>query len=161
MRAPRGRPHVAVQSQRRMHGRRVHAFRMNNTAVGVFVAVLVVHGTAQAGHESPFYPSFYPQEIRIETLDPAAAAAGWPKPRVHAYVGDDVFAGGPLPSNAVAVESLGSYLALTFDAPSGPYSSGASDAETRCNAARRTLRALAPGGAAYVFHPYPVTPYHP
>jgi hypothetical protein len=27
----------------------------------------------QAGHEAPFYPSFYPQEIKIETLDPSGS----------------------------------------------------------------------------------------
>ena len=58
---------------------------------------------AQAGHESPFYPSFYPQEIRISTLDPAAAAAGWNKARVHVYVGADPFSGTRPPADAVTV----------------------------------------------------------
>ena len=43
---------------------------------------------ARAGHELPFYPGYYPQEIRVETLTPAAAVPllrnstappGWPK----------------------------------------------------------------------------------
>jgi hypothetical protein len=127
---------------------------------GGLVAILFVARTAQAGHESPFYPSFYPQEIRIETLDTAAAAAAWPKVRVHAYVGDDMFAGGPIPADAAPVTSLQSYLVLTFDAVSGPYKATNSDAQTRCAAAGRMLRALTPGGTAYVLHPYPVTPYH-
>jgi hypothetical protein len=126
----------------------------------VFVIGVFAQRTAQAGHESPFYPSFYPHEIRIETLEPAAAAAGWPKARVHAYVADDLFAGGLVPADATAVESLHSYLLLTFDADFGRYTAVSSNAQTRCEAAGQTLRALAPGGAGYVFHPYPVTPYH-
>lgn len=133
---------------------------MGVAIAGVLVAVIFTQRTAQAGHESPFYPSFYPQEIRIETLDPAAAAAGWPKARVHAYVGDDLFDGGPVPANAAAAESLRSYLVLTFDAVSGRYAAVSSDAQTRCAAAGRALRALAPGGTGYVPQPYPVTPYH-
>lgn len=127
----------------------------------MLVAVLFSQPTARAGHESPFYPSFYPHEIRIETLDPAAAAAGWPKARVHAYVGDDLFAGGPALADATAVESLHSYVLLTFDASAGRYAALGGDAESRCAAAGRTLRALVPRDAGFVFHPYPVTPYHP
>jgi hypothetical protein len=126
----------------------------------VFVLAFFAQRAAQAGHESPFYPSFYPQEIRIETLDSAAAAAAWPKVRVHAYVGDDMFADGPIPADAAPVTSLQSYLVLTFDAVSGPYKATSSDAQTRCAAAGRMLRALTPGGMGYVLHPYPVTPYH-
>jgi hypothetical protein len=129
-------------------------------AAGVLALGFLVQRTALAGHESPFYPSFYPQEIRIETLDTAAAAVGWPKVRVHAYVGDDIFAGGSAPADAAPVTSLQSYLVVTFDAVSGPYQATSSDAQTRCAAAGRVLRALTPGGAGYVSHPYPVTPFH-
>src|SRR5437868_8728296 len=92
---------------------------------GIAVATLLLGAAttqpmAQAGHESPFYPSFYPQEIRIETLDPAAAAAGWTKTRVHAYIGDGLFVGGAVPADATAIVSLRSYLVLTFDATNGP-----------------------------------------
>ena len=133
---------------------------MGVALAGGLVAILFVAPTAQAGHESPFYPSFYPQEIRIETLDSAAAAAAWPKVRVHAYVGNDMFAGGPIPADAAPVTSLQSYLVLTFDATSGPYKATSGDAQARCAAAGRMLRALTPGGTGYVLHPYPVTPYH-
>ncbi|MFI4953685.1 MAG: hypothetical protein ACHP7M_11150, partial [Burkholderiales bacterium] len=112
------------------------------------------------GHESPFYPSFYPQEFRLETLDAAAAVAGWPKARAHAYVGADVFAGRLVPADATQVDSLGSYLVLTFDAAAGSYAVAGSSASTRCAAAGVALPTLAPGGASYVPHPYPVTPYH-
>jgi len=133
---------------------------MGVAVAALLVAVVFAPRTAQAGHESPFYPSFYPQEIRIETLDPAPVAAGWSKPRVHAYVGPDLFAGGSVPPDATGVASLHSYLVLTFDALYGPYAAGSSDVQNRCAAAGRTLRALMPGGAGFVPHPYPVTPYH-
>jgi hypothetical protein len=123
-------------------------------------AVALYQGIARAGHEATFYPSFYPQEIRIETLDAASAGAGWSKPRVHAYVGNDLFGGGSVPADATAVASLHSYLVLTFDASYGRYAAGSGDVQSRCAAAGRTLRALAPGGADFVLHPYPVTPYH-
>ena len=116
--------------------------------------------SAHADHESPFYPSFYPQEIRIETIDPAAVAAGWPVARVHAYVGDDVFAGRPVAADAASVDSLRSYLVLTFDAVSGRFATASSTPQMRCMAAGRISHALAPGGTSYVPYAYPVTPYH-
>jgi hypothetical protein len=133
---------------------------MGVAAAALLVAVVSAPRTAQAGHESPFYPSFYPQEIRVETLDPTPAAAGWSKPRVHAYVGPDLFGGGSVPADATGVASLHSYLVLTFDAISGRYAAGRSDVQSRCAAAGKTLRALTPGVADFVPHPYPVTPYH-
>src|SRR6185369_9530878 len=36
-------------------------------------ALLAAAPSTEAGHEVPYYPSFYPQEIRIEPLDPASA----------------------------------------------------------------------------------------
>jgi hypothetical protein len=129
-------------------------------AVACLLAAMVVPQLAKAGHESPFYPSFYPQEIRIETLDPPTAAASWPKARVHAYVGDNLFVGGPMPADATEVASLRSYLVLTFDAEQGRYGAGSSDRQSRCAAARQFLPLLARTARRYVFHPYPVTPYH-
>ncbi len=55
---------------------------------------------------------------------------------------------------------LHSYLVLTFDAAAGSYAVAGSSASTRCAAAGRRVPTLAPGGASYVPHPYPVTPYH-
>jgi hypothetical protein len=115
----------------------------------------------RADHEAPFYPSFYPQEIRIETLDPATAVAEWSKPRVHAYVGADLFAGGSVPADAGSVTSLSSYLVLSFDATSGRYAAGSVEAGSRCAAAERLLPLLSQNRTDYIFHPYPVTPYHP
>jgi hypothetical protein len=117
--------------------------------------------SARAGHESPFYPSFYPQEIRIETLDPAAARAGWSKARVHVYAGGDPFAGSPPPADAGALERLYSILVLTFDGNSSRPHATEGRAKDACAGAGRIVGALARGGADFVLHPYPVTPYHP
>jgi hypothetical protein len=35
----------------------------------ILAAGLALLGVAHAGHEFPFYPSFYPQEITVEALD--------------------------------------------------------------------------------------------
>jgi hypothetical protein len=115
---------------------------------------------AQAGHESPFYPSFYPQEIRIETLDPAAARAGWSKARVHAYVGGDPFSGSAPPADAGTVQRLHSLLVLSFDGARHLAASAAGGGNERCEAASRIVAALAPAGPDFVSHPYPVTPWH-
>lgn len=135
---------------------RMHTWRVAFAAV--MVGLACANRTAQ-GHESPFYPSFYPQEIRIETIDAAAAAGGWPKALVHAYVGGDPFGGGTAPADAAPIESLHTFVVLTFD-PSAGRAPAASDAPTRCAAARNIVRSLSPGVTGFVRYPYPVTPYH-
>ncbi len=111
---------------------------------------------ARADHALEFSPSFYPHEIRIDVVNPAAAAKLFAKYFLHAYVGGDPFAGMTPPANLGHVESLGSFLVGTFDgaAPMG-------DRDARCEGARRLASALAAGKERYVFHPYPVTPFHP
>ncbi|HSF22281.1 MAG TPA: hypothetical protein VLA81_09575 [Burkholderiales bacterium] len=120
----------------------------------------VVLQSARAGHESPFYPSFYPQEIRIETLDPGAARAGWNKARVHVYVGADPFSGGAPPADATALLRLHGLLVLTFDGSPGRQGPANGGKQDHCASAGRVLGALAPGVGDFVAHPYPVTPYH-
>jgi hypothetical protein len=109
-----------------------------------------------AGHELPFYPSYYPQEIRLEALPPAAAAPLLKSAKLHAYVGADPFAGGKAPADVKPVESLGGYVVMTFN----PASPVAASRESRCEAARRIARGLGAAPGLYVPHPYPVTPYH-
>ena len=108
-----------------------------------------------AGHELPFYPSYYPQEIRLEALPPAAAAPLLKSAKLHAYVGADPFAGGRAPADVKPVESLGGYVVMTFN----PASPVAASRESRCEAARRMARSLGAAPGLYVPHPYPVTPY--
>jgi len=123
--------------------------------VVVCIAPLVV-AHAWAGHEIPFYPSFYPQEIKIDVMEPAAAARLLRTKAIHAYVGADPFAGGAAPGHVTYVESLKSYMVLTFTRQSPPLA----DAGVRCAMAARILKGLAPSQGVYTFHPYPVTPYH-
>ncbi len=110
---------------------------------------------AEAGHELPYYPGYYPQEIRLQTLPPAAAAPLLKSGALHAYLGADPFAGGRAPVDMKPIESLGGYVVLTFN-PSSP---AAASRESRCAAALTAARSFAPLPGAWVPHPYPVTPY--
>src|SRR5829696_8204593 len=112
---------------------------------------------ASAGHEVPYYPSFYPQEIRIEPLDPAAAARefGNGSNPLHAYIGASPrFAGGP-PPYLKAAESLMSFVTAHVN----PRSPRLGTREARCAALTRAAAALAKNPDVVV-HPYPVTPFH-
>jgi hypothetical protein len=128
----------------------------------LFIALFLIAASlpgaspVSAGHELPFYPSYYPQEIRLETVELAAAAPKLEKAALHAYLGGDPFARRKVPANVTARDSLGGYVALTFNQAS-PI---AATRESRCEAARQVGRSLAAVPGAFVFHPYPVTPYH-
>jgi hypothetical protein len=118
----------------------------------VVVAVLTV--SVQAGHEIPYYPSFYPQEITVGFAESGTAPRLFAKKSIHAYVG-------PLaaPKGAVQfawVESIRSFVVLTFN----PTSRAFADARDRCAAAARLTPMLATARAEYTVHPYPVTPWH-
>ncbi len=137
-------------------GRRVST-RPGRVAVGVTAAVLLVLAApARAGHESPFYPSYYPQQIRLDTVAPAAAARLLENASIHAYIGADPFAGRAAPRPVAPVESLGSYVVVTLNTASGRTSSPAA----RCAVAGDVIRSLGREPGVFVFHPYPVTPYH-
>ena len=121
----------------------------------VLAAALSASGVL-AGHELPFYPSYYPQEIRIETVAPAAAGPLLAKSALHAYVGADPFAGRKTPATIGTAESLASYVVVTFN----PAAASLATRESRCESAARIVKALAAARGVFVFHPYPVTPYH-
>ncbi|HEX9247145.1 MAG TPA: hypothetical protein VGA35_13350, partial [bacterium] len=121
-------------------GRLITAFA---TALAVTLAA-----PAWGGHESPFYPSYYPQEIRLETIAPEAAGPLLVNASIHAYVGGDPFAGrrgGDTPAGVVPVESLGSYVVVTPN----PASRRLAAPEARCAVAADVIRRLGrqPGGA--------------
>src|SRR5882672_5496773 len=103
-------------------------------------AGLAFFGTAHAGHEFPFYPSFYPQEITVEALDAQTAAQRLAKGTLHAYAGGDITDSG----KSGVVASLGSYVVAKLE-------------PGRCADARSMKNAL---GAGAIWHPYPVTPFH-
>ncbi len=111
---------------------------------------------ADAGHELPYYPSFYPHEIRIQAFDLASATTRLRSGSIHAYIGGDPFPGGKKPGNISDAESLGSYLVVTVS----PTSELLRNRENRCGTASTMLHTLAEAMEGFVYHPYPVTPYH-
>jgi hypothetical protein len=106
----------------------------------ILAAGFALLGAAHAGHEFPFYPSFYPQEITVEALDARTAAERLAKGTLHAYAGGDIADS----EKSGVVASLGGYVVARFDP-------GA------CADARSMKEAL---GAGQTWHPYPVTPFH-
>ena len=126
---------------------------------GVFLLLIALFlglTPVQAGHELPWYPSFYPQEIRIETVNPISATALLQKAAIHAYVGGNPAIEGQTPPDVSYVESLQSYLVMTVN----PGSRLSGDRKQRIVAARQLVSTLAGTNGAYIFHPYAVTPYH-
>jgi hypothetical protein len=128
--------------------------------LGILAAALAVWlaptPPACAGHEFPFYPSYYPQEITLSVLGPAEASAKLADGSLHAYLGADPFAGRPVPPTIARVESLAAYVVVGLN----PASRFPGDAGRRCVAAHAVADALA-ASPGYRPHPYPVTPYHP
>jgi len=118
------------------------------------VVVAVFAAAVEAGHEIPYYPSFYPQEITLGFAEPAAVPRLFAKNAIHAYVGP------PAAPKGVAqlawVESLRAFVVLTFN----PASRAFADTRDRCAAAARLAPALATARTEYAVHPYPVTPWH-
>ena len=122
-------------------------------AVAATAALVVV--AARAGHEMPVYPSYYPQEIRIEPMAPATAGAALAKARIQAYVG----AMPPPAADATAlraVETPGAYLVVRVN-PASPL---ANDAGARCALAAGVIGGLKDDDRDFRRHPYPVTPFH-
>jgi len=122
----------------------------------LLVALAAPRHDARADDVLEFYPSYYPHEIRIEAIDPASAAKLLAKNSLHAYVGGDPFPGGKPPPGLGHVESLGSYLVATFNTARGAMA----NRDARCASAGTLVSILAAAKGAYVFHPYPVTPFH-
>lgn len=121
--------------------------------LALVLALIAAASPARAGHELPFYPGYYPQEIRIESVSPAAAAPLLRNGTLHAYVGGDPFGGGRLPAHVASVDSLGGYLVARFT----PAVAGV---EARCAAASRAAKSAGDPRAGHVAHPYAITPYH-
>jgi len=115
-------------------------------------ACLALAGVARAGHEFPFYPSFYPQEITVEALDARAAAQRLAEGTLHAYAGGEIAAQTDS-AKIGSVTALGGYVVATFDRRVPALA----DRSARCAAARGLKDAL---GEGYTWHPYAVTPFH-
>jgi hypothetical protein len=139
----------------------MHAWKLLSP-VRAGALVLVLAGTgARAGHEVPYYPSFYPQEIRIEALDADRAAAEFSNTTdpLHAYLGAAPrFADAP-PAHLKSIGSLGSFIM----ARANPQSPRLTDRKDRCTALGRARVAIARDVEKQkdvLVHPYPITPFH-
>jgi hypothetical protein len=121
------------------------------------MALVVAIPAALAGHEVSYYPSFYPQEIRIEPLAPEAAAKEFLRKNdpLHVYIGESPRFEGTFPVHLKSVASLRSFIVATFNLKS-PRVSGR---EARCRAVESTAASLV-AMPDLVRHAYPVTPYH-
>lgn len=119
------------------------------------VAALTLASTARGGHEMPVYPSFYPHEIDIRTVNPDEALAALREARLHAYLGHNPRVMGALPEAIGTVKSLGSFVVVEVN----PRSPLTRDEPTTCAVAASMLRNIAGHGGDVVFHPYPVTPF--
>jgi hypothetical protein len=120
------------------------------------LGTLAVFTATHSGHEIPIYPSYYPQEIRIESIDPASAGRLLEQANIHAYVGDEtIFAHAP--SKTIShVESLDTYVVLTLN-PASPLSA---DEASGCSLIQTVVGTLATAREhRFFFHPYPVTPF--
>ena len=107
-------------------------------------------GLAHAGHEFPFYPSFFPQEITVEVLDAQTAAQRLAAGTLHAYAGERPGdAGRPREDRRDHLTALDGYVVATLDRGADP--------AARCAKARALKGAL---GDGYTWHPYAVTPFH-
>ncbi len=131
--------------------------RIGGQALGLLCAVVIASPSAQADHEISYYPSFYPQEIRLEPLDPEAAAREFVSKTdpLHAYVGTAPRFSGQIPEHLKSVESLKSLITVSVN----PQSSRLQNREARCHAIGQAAIALA-AQPDVVIHPYPITPFH-
>src|SRR5262249_4377648 len=121
------------------------------------VAVLALSTTAKAGDEVSYYPSFYPQEIRIEPLDSATVAKEFVNKTdpLHAYVGTSPNFGSEIPAFLKSVTSLRSLIAVDIN----PKSTHVQGRDARCRAVTQAAQMLAKLPDV-VPSRYPVTPYH-
>jgi len=84
-------------------------------ALFVAVALVATIGLARGGHEVPVYPSYYPHEIRVETMPPERAAELLGDAKLHAYLGPEPRFTGALPQSVRAVESLGNFVIVRIN----------------------------------------------
>jgi hypothetical protein len=122
--------------------------------IAVLIGILILRPT-RAGHEFPIYPSYYPQEIRIESVNPGAAPRLLMDGSIHAYVGDIPEPRASKPDSISFVESLGSYLRVVVN----PASPSAKAGGRSCAIAQSVVQALGREAGDFVFHPYPITPF--
>jgi len=118
------------------------------------VSLLAPLGLAWAGHEVAVYPSYYPHEIRIETMPPAEAAAQLGAAKLQAYLGLTLGFPGGVPAGVRAIDSFGGWIVVGANPQRA-----LGDEREGCALLDAIIHDLA-DGEGYVFHPYPVTPWH-
>jgi hypothetical protein len=129
---------------------------MKRRTIFLVLALGALATVARSGHELPVYPSYYPHEIQIERMAPNRAATLLTEGKLHAYVGGVPHFPGAPPESIRTVESLGALIVMRVN-PQSPL--GAAPAAS-CAVAATVLRDLAGKGEGFVFHPYPITPFH-
>ena len=122
----------------------------------VVVVALVLATVARGGHEMSVYPSFYPHDIRIETMPPERAARLLAEGNIQAYVGREPQVARGQPDSMQPVQSLGAIVIVRVN-PDSPL---AHDNASACTVARAVVRDMAGRHSELIFHPYPVTPFH-
>ena len=122
----------------------------------VLVGALGFFTLTHGGHELPIYPSYYPQEIQIESVDPASAGRLLEQTKIHAYVGDEAVFEHATAKSISQVESLGAYIVLTLNSASPLLANAAACSVT--DAIAHTVAVARE--RQFFFHPYPVTPFH-
>jgi len=123
--------------------------------LAALAATLAIATLARGGHELPMYPSYYPHEIAIETIPPERAAPLLLENKIQAYLGPQPRFSGDVPTSIHAVESLGSFV-IVLRNPAAP---APTDAASACAAVETIVGDIA-GKQGFVFHPYPITPFH-
>jgi hypothetical protein len=121
---------------------------MRRRALAILLVACAAATPAEGGHEAPIYPSFYPAEIKVETVDPATAARLLPTGGLHAYVGAAPAFAAPPEASLGSVAALGDFVTVSIDRPD-------------CRALQESLRGIADHPQGIAFHPWPVTPFHP
>jgi hypothetical protein len=125
-------------------------------AVAVVGVALALATVTRGGHEMSVYPSFYPHDIRIESLPPERAARLLAESSIQAYVGRELQVAPVQSESMQAVESLGSIVMVRVNSDSG----AAHDNASACKLTRALVRDIATRHSELIFHPYPVTPFH-
>jgi hypothetical protein len=123
--------------------------------LSLLAALAAIATVAKGGHELPMYPSYYPHEIAIETIPPERAAPLLIENKIQAYLGPQPRFSGDVPVSIRAVESLGSFIIVLRN----PVAPAPTDAASAC-AAFETIVGDIAGKQGFVFHPYPITPFH-
>ncbi len=81
-------------------------------ALLVVAALVATIGLARGGHEVPVYPSYYPHEIRVETMPMGRAADLLRDAKLHAYLGPEPLSPDAVPASVSAVEWLGNFVVV-------------------------------------------------